>query len=250
MKRLLPLLFCLLLAGCQWSQKQQFDACASEATRHTAREDSAARLTLTSNYVEACMRAHGYELNQAQCPRVLREDSIQRLDPAALATLSEELRRAYTEGIEKSLAAMAPWRKAEPTCYEPMGWFGKRVLWIEKWLGTSVKSIFVKSKEAAQIELIECAGFQSAMHQSGLWGPVYDELKRRGTQPVDIQAIPALANAYANTYTVTHGRGAEVSARWDKGVTTGKKLVEKRDVAGIARYLKSCVGTFHDALRD
>jgi hypothetical protein len=106
-----------------------------------------------------------------------------------------------------------------------------------------------KSKEAAQIELIECAGFQSAIPQS-LLGAVYEELKRVGTQPVDIQAIPVLANAYANTYTVTLGRGAEVNARWDKGVTAGKKLVEKRDTAGIAKYLKNCVGTFNDALRN
>ncbi len=74
--------------------------------------------------------------------------------------------------------------------------------------------------------------------------------KRIGTQPVDIQAIPRLANAYANTYTVTKGRGAEVQARWDKGVTAAKKMGEKGDVSGIAKYLKSCTGTFNDALRD
>ena len=65
---------------------------------------------------------------------------------------------------------------------------------------------------------------------------------------MDIQAIPLLANAYLNTYTVTFGRGAEVSARWDKGVTAGKESVEKRDVAGIAKYLKGCVGTLNTAL--
>jgi len=31
-----------------------------------------------------------------------------------------------------------------------------------------------------------------------------------------------LANAYRITHTVTKGRGAEVSARWDKGMTAGK----------------------------
>ena len=62
-----------------------------------------------------------------------------------------------------------------------------------------------------------------------------------------IVPIPALANAYANTYTAKLGR-TEVSARWNKGVTTGKDLVEKGDVAGITKYLKSCVGTFNDAL--
>src|SRR5258707_9584606 len=106
-----------------------------------------------------------------------------------------------------------------------------------------------RSREDAQIELIECAGFQSAIPQS-LLGPIYDELKRIGTQPVDIQAIPGLANAYANTYTVTKGRGAEVTARWDKGVSAAKELAEKRDVRRIAKYLKSCVGTFSASLRD
>jgi len=64
----------------------------------------------------------------------LRDDVI-RLDPAAIAALGEKLRRAYTEGIEKRLAALAAWRKAEPACYEPIGWFSKRMLRIEKWLG-------------------------------------------------------------------------------------------------------------------
>jgi hypothetical protein len=104
-----------------------------------------------------------------------------------------------------------------------------------------------KSKEDAQIELIECAGFQSAIPQS-LLEPIYKELRSRGVEPVAIQPIPTLASAYKNTYTVKLGRGAEVNARWDKGVTAGKDLVEKRDAAGIAKYLKSCVDTLHDAL--
>src|SRR5262249_3583423 len=106
-----------------------------------------------------------------------------------------------------------------------------------------------RSREDAQIELIECAGFQSQIRQSGIMG-VYEELKSIGTQPADIQAIPTLAGAYANTYTVTFGRGAEVNARRDKGVSAAKKLAEKRDVRRIARYLKSCVGTYTAALRD
>ena len=102
----------------------------------------------------------------------------------------------------------------------------------------------VKSKKDAQIELIECAGFQSEIPQS-LLEPIYKELRNIGVEPVAIQPIPALANAYTAKLDRT-----EVSARWNKGVTTGKELVEKRNVAGIAKYLKSCVGTFNDALRD
>ena len=81
-----------------------------------------------------------------------------------------------------------------------------------------------RSREAAQIELIECAGFQSALLDQDL--PIYEELKRIGTQPSDIQAIPVLANAYANSYTVTKGRGAEVKARWSEGVSAGKSWLK------------------------
>jgi hypothetical protein len=104
-----------------------------------------------------------------------------------------------------------------------------------------------KSKEDAQIDLIECAGFQSAIPQSS-WEPIYKEMRDRGVQPVAIQPILSLASSYRFTYTVKSGRGAEVNARWDKGVTAGKEAVEKRDVAGIAKYLKSCVGTMNTAL--
>jgi hypothetical protein len=100
----------------------------------------------------------------------------------------------------------------------------------------------VKSKKDAQIELIECAAFQSAIPGS-LWEPIYKELRNTGIQPVAVQPIPTLANAYTVKFDRT-----EVSARWSKGVTAGKELVEKRDAAGIAKYLKSCVGTLHDAV--
>ena len=100
----------------------------------------------------------------------------------------------------------------------------------------------VKSKKDAQIELIECAAFQSEIPQS-LMEMVYKELRNIGVEPVEIQAIPTLANAYTAKFDRT-----EVSARWNKGVTAGKGLVEKRDVAAIAKYLKSCVDTLHAAL--
>jgi len=100
-----------------------------------------------------------------------------------------------------------------------------------------------KSKEDAQIELIECAAFMSV--PQSLSETIYKELRNIGIQPVAIMPIPTLANAY----TVKFDRTV-VSARWNKGVTAGKESVEKRDVAGIAKYLKSCVGTMNDALRD
>jgi hypothetical protein len=101
----------------------------------------------------------------------------------------------------------------------------------------------VKSKEDAQIELIECAAFQSEIPQS-LLEPTYKELRNIGIEPVAIQPIPTLANAYTAKFD-----RAKINVRWDKGKTAGKQLVEKRDVAGIAKYLKGCVGTFKDALR-
>jgi hypothetical protein len=133
-KRLSPLLFALLLSGCYWNQKQQFVACALEAAQHRSREDVPADFPPGADYAEACMRVHGYELNQDQCP-TLRDDVIIRLDPAGIAALGEKLSKVYTENIEKRLAVLAAWRKVDPTCYEPTGWLGKQVLRIEKWLG-------------------------------------------------------------------------------------------------------------------
>jgi hypothetical protein len=104
----------------------------------------------------------------------------------------------------------------------------------------------VKSKEDAQIELIECAGLHTAIPQSFL-EPIYTELRSRGVEPVAIQPIRSLAAGFRNTYTV-QGRGAEVNARWDKGVTAGKDLAEKRDAAGIAKYLKGCVASLNAAV--
>jgi len=79
------------------------------------------------------MRAHGYELNLDQCPTW--RDDPNELNAEGLAALSEKLRKAYTEAMEKQRPALAAWRKLEPTCYEPIGRFGKQVPRIEKWLG-------------------------------------------------------------------------------------------------------------------
>src|SRR6476619_3321739 len=127
MKRLLPLLLALLLSGCHWNREQQFSACAVEAGRQPRKEVPADFPPPGGEYVEACMRTHGYALNQDQCPGLLRDDVIKReLDPAGMAALSENHRKAYTEGLEKRLAVLAAWRKADPACYEPTGWFGKQ----------------------------------------------------------------------------------------------------------------------------
>jgi len=131
MKRLLPLLLALLLSGCYWNQKQQLLACGAEAGRNIRRADMPEYFP--ADYVEACMRAHGYALNLNQCP-ALRDDPNE-LNAEGLAALSEKLRKAYTEAMEKHRPALAAWRKLEPTCYEPVGRFGKQVLRIEKWLG-------------------------------------------------------------------------------------------------------------------
>jgi len=131
MKRLLPLLFALLLSACSWTQEQQLLACGVEAGQNTRRADRPEYFP--ADYVETCMRTHGYALNLDQCP-ALRDDPNE-LDAAGLAALSEQLRKAYDEAMEKHRPALAAYRKLEPTCYEPIGWFGKQVLRIEKWLG-------------------------------------------------------------------------------------------------------------------
>lgn len=100
------------------------------------------------------------------------------------------------------------------------------------------------SKEDAQLELIECGAFQSEIPQR-LWDPVYKELQNIGVQPIEILAIPALANSYTDKFDRTR-----FSARWNKGQTAAKEPVEKHDVVGIAKRLKGCAGTFNAARDD
>src|SRR5262249_14237298 len=88
-----------------------------------------------------------------------------------------------------------------------------------------------KSKAAAQIELIECAGFQSAIRE---WEPIYQELRNRGVQPVAIQPIPILANAYTGKLDRT-----EVNARWNRGRLPGKHWLKSAMRRGLRNTSKA-----------
>jgi hypothetical protein len=98
-----------------------------------------------------------------------------------------------------------------------------------------------KSIKDGQLELIGCAALMPQIHKVD--EDVYKELRKLGMEPVEIQMIPGLGHAYRGEYA-----GAEVREIWDNGVKIGKELAEKRDAAGIGKYLKNCVNTLKRVL--
>jgi len=73
MSRYLILLFALFLAGCYSDQKQQVAACELQANQHArTTDDMEIRARESSEETELCMRAHGYELVEDNCPVNLR----------------------------------------------------------------------------------------------------------------------------------------------------------------------------------
>jgi hypothetical protein len=143
MKRFLPLLLSLLLAGCYSDQKQQLSTCqlqAKERNQSNANGDS----DMAEN-IELCMRAHGYEIVTNDCPASVRidyenhifPDSIPKPNPNVYNSLTKEQQDRLNIETGKKIEAIEAMQKIEPACYEPMGWFGKRSLRLKKWLGTS-----------------------------------------------------------------------------------------------------------------
>src|SRR5947208_2133327 len=133
MGRFLPLVLLLVLAGCYSDQKQQLSACELQAKQHIGASDDAA----SSEYIELCMRAQGYEIVQDDCPSYMQTDSVPRVDPDYYRSLSQEQKDRLNYETGKKIVAIEQMQKIEPACYEPMGWFGKRTLRFEKWFGTA-----------------------------------------------------------------------------------------------------------------
>jgi hypothetical protein len=84
-------------------------------------------------YIALCMRAQGYEFFDDHCPD--QSYLIPKLDPDYLKSLSEEQQdRLHIERGGKMIAADRQ-QRSDPACYEPMGWFGKKVLRFERYWG-------------------------------------------------------------------------------------------------------------------
>jgi hypothetical protein len=130
MSRFLPLLLLgLLLSGCYSDQKQQLGECDLQAQQQS--KD-------TVDYISLCMRAHGYEVVQDDCPKEgLLRYTLPKVDPEFFSSLSQEQKRSFSIERSKDLEIIERLATLEPACYEPMGWFGKRFLKLEKeWFGT------------------------------------------------------------------------------------------------------------------
>jgi hypothetical protein len=128
---LMPLL--LFLAGCYSDQKQQLGACELQAKQRAEASDEAA----SSEYIELCMRAQGYEFVQDDCPSYLQTDTVPKVDHDYYRSLSQEQKDRLNIETGKKIIAIEQMQKSEPACYEPMGWSSKRTLRFEKWFGTA-----------------------------------------------------------------------------------------------------------------
>lgn len=98
MGRFLPLVLLLLLAGCYSDQKQHVSACELQAKQHTNANDDAA----SSEYIELCMRAQGYEVVQDDCPSYLQTDTVPKVDPASVRR-SERFEQIPRNGSVKQI---------------------------------------------------------------------------------------------------------------------------------------------------
>jgi hypothetical protein len=63
--------------------------------------------------------------------------TVPKPDPDYYHSLSREQKDHFNIETGKKIIALERMQKIEPTCYEPMGWLGKRTLSLEKWLGTA-----------------------------------------------------------------------------------------------------------------
>jgi hypothetical protein len=134
MKQLIPLLLGLLLSGCYSDQKQQLSMC--ELKEHARTADQVQDLP-ASDYVALCMRAQGYEIVEDDCPAFMRTNLIPKPDPEFYDSLSENQKNRLNMETGTKIMNMEAMQKIDPACYEPMGWFDKRILRLEKWFGAS-----------------------------------------------------------------------------------------------------------------
>ena len=137
---LLPISF--LLTGCYSDQKQQVSSCELEAKQHVAIDEPLEiQDNESSEYIELCMQAHGYEVVEDDCPRPLQSfNSIPKVDPDFYRSLGKEQKDNLNVETGKKIMAIEELQKIQPACYEPMGWFSKKLLRFERYWGEAPKT--------------------------------------------------------------------------------------------------------------
>lgn len=125
MTRYLTLLFCLTLTGCYSDQRQQLASCELQSKRQTqASQSEEVQEKESSDFIELCMRAAGYEFEGFFCPAHFQMTTL--LNRTGTETNLELGRKITTiENVQKIVVG----------CYEPMSWLGKQMLKMERALG-------------------------------------------------------------------------------------------------------------------
>lgn len=103
-----------------------------EAKRHVAQAQSLEiQEKESSDYIEICMQAQGYEIVEDDCPTYMRTDSIPKSDPNFYSSLSQQQKNSVNIELGRKIRVVEGMQRIEPACYEPMEWFGKRFLRFE-----------------------------------------------------------------------------------------------------------------------
>jgi hypothetical protein len=100
----------LLTDGLPPYQRQSLAACRINAERSVT-PSSVAEMEL-SDAITLCMEASGYERNEANCPLNLQTADVPR------GKTYEETGKHMLENLQRR----------EPSCYEPLTWYGKTIL--------------------------------------------------------------------------------------------------------------------------
>jgi hypothetical protein len=115
--RLFIVFLCLLpLAGCYSEQKQQLAKCRIQEdaySRPGQTADANVTMMASSNRVELCMEAAGYEM----------------------ATTNDTICHVGISSDQDYMVTSDYTRAAMPICYQPTGWFAKLVFRFENALG-------------------------------------------------------------------------------------------------------------------
>ena len=120
-----PVLLFVVLAGCYSDQRQQLAICKVELRGKVFSANSEIQAKAETDTLELCMNARGYEVVENDCT-IGRSSLGHQLDD-------------YVESGKKVIA-LEGLQRIDPHCYEPLTWWGKRLLWLERMIGTAPKA--------------------------------------------------------------------------------------------------------------
>lgn len=117
-----PLLVVVMLAGCYSDQRQQLAVCRMELREKVFSANPETQAKAETDTLELCMNARGYEVVEDDCP-------------TGRSSLGHDPGDYTVSG--KKIMALEGLQRIDPHCYQPLSWWGKRLIWLERMIGTA-----------------------------------------------------------------------------------------------------------------